>query len=347
MTSDALTRMSVALLAAIGVTVAAYQADVIFAPLVLAVFIIALVWPLQSWLQGRMPALMAVAITISLTILVMLAFFSLVVWGFGRVGRSVIADSGRYQTIYDAAVAWLDSHGVSVAGVWAEHFNLAWIVRNTQRITGRLNTTLSFWIITLVYVILGLMEVDDASRKVHAFLRPESASLVTTASAETARKFRKYMEVRTLMSLATGALVWAFALSTGLQFAVEWGVIAFASNYIPFIGPFIATLFPTLLAMAQFATWQSALGVFVCLNIIQFVIGSYVEPRVSGNVLAVSPSVVLFAVFFWTFLWGLFGSFIGVPIVIALLTFCEHHPPTRWISDVLGGPAPEKTARMA
>jgi AI-2 transport protein TqsA len=347
MRSDILVRTSLALLAVIGLTVAVFQADVVFAPLALAVFIIALVWPLQHWLQGRMPALMAVAITITLTILVMLAFFSVVAWGFGRVGRSVIADSGRYQAIYDSMVAWLDSHGVSVAGVWAEHFNVAWIVRNTQRITGRVNTTLSFWIITLVYVLLGLMEVEDAGRKAHAFLRPESASLVMTASAETARKFRKYMEVRTLMSLATGALVWAFALATGLRFAVEWGVIAFALNYIPFIGPFIATLFPTLLAMAQFATWQSALGVFVCLNIIQFVIGSYVEPRVSGNVLAISPSVVLFAVFFWTFLWGLFGSFIGVPIVIAALTFCEHYPSTRWISDLLGGPVAEKRVGMA
>ena len=52
MTSDALTRMSLALLAAIGLTVAAYQADVMFAPLALAVFIIALVWPLQRWLKG-------------------------------------------------------------------------------------------------------------------------------------------------------------------------------------------------------------------------------------------------------------------------------------------------------
>src|SRR5262249_2065492 len=34
---------------------------------------------------------------------------------------------------------------------------------------------------------------------------------------------------------------------TGLQFAVEWGVIAFVLNYIPYIGPFVATLFPTLL----------------------------------------------------------------------------------------------------
>jgi predicted PurR-regulated permease PerM len=72
--------------------------------------------------------------------------------------------------------------------------------------------------------------------------------------------------------------------------------------------------------------------------VIQFVIGSYVEPRVSGVVLAISPSVVLFAVFFWTFLWGLFGAFIGVPIAIAIITFCSYHPSSRWVADLLGGP---------
>ncbi len=347
MTSDALSRASLALLAAIGVSVAAYQADAVFAPLTLAVFIIALVWPLQRWLQARIPALLALAVTMTMTILVMVAFASLVVWGFGHVGRSVIADSGRYQAIYDAAVAWLDSRGISIAGLWAEHFNVGWLLRSAQQITGRVNTTLSFWIITLVYVILGLMEIEDAERKARAFLKPESAKLLVSASADTARKFQKYMVVRTQMSVATGVLVSAFAFATGLQFAVEWGVIAFALNYIPFIGPFIATLFPTLLAIAQFATWEAALGVFVCLNIIQFVIGSYVEPRVSGNVLAVSPSVVLFAVFFWTFLWGLYGSFIGVPIVIAALTFCEHAPSTRWIADLLGGPLPATDGRRS
>jgi len=92
--------------------------------------------------------------------------------------------------------------------------------------------------------------------------------------------------------------------AAGLQLAAEWGVIAFALNYIPFIGPFIATVFPTLLALAQFASWQAALAVFACLNIIQFVIGSYIEPRVFGSELAISPFVVLFAVISWTFLWG-------------------------------------------
>lgn len=347
MTPDTASRVSLAILAAIALVAAVYLADVVFAPLALAAFIIALVWPLQRRLQGAMPSLVALAITMSVTILVMVAFFSLVAWGFGRVGRSIIAESGRYQGIYDTLVAWLEGHGVSVAGLWAEHFNVGWILRQAQQLTGRLNTTLSFWIITLVYVILGLMEVEDAERKLRIFLSPGAAGMLAKASAETAGKFRKYMIVRTQMSLVTGALVGAFAFATGLQFAVEWGVIAFALNYIPFIGPFIATLFPTLLAMAQFATWQSALGVFVCLNIIQFVIGSYVEPRVSGNVLSISPTVVLFSVFFWTFLWGLFGSFIGVPIAIAGLTFCEHHPSSKWIADLFGGPAPAAAATQA
>ena len=338
----ALSRASLAILAAIGVAVAAYHADVVFAPLTLAVFILALVWPLQRRLQTHLPALVALALTMVLTILVMAAFASLTVWGFGRVGRAVIADSARYQAIYDAAVAWLEERGISIAGLWAEHFNVGRLLSSAQSIAGRINTTLSFWIITLVYVILGLMEVEDAERKVRAFLSPDSARTLIAASADTARKFQKYMIVRTQMSVVTGALVGLFAFAAGLQFAVEWGVIAFALNYIPFIGPFIATLFPTLLAMAQFATWEAALGVFVCLNIIQFVIGSYVEPRVSGNVLSISPTVVLFAVFFWTFLWGLYGSFIGVPIVLAILTFCEHYPAARWIAGLLGGPLPKK-----
>jgi len=98
--------------------------------------------------------------------------------------------------------------------------------------------------------------------------------------------------------------------------------------------------------MTQFNNWQAVLGVFVCLNIIQFVVGSYVEPRVSGNMLSISPSVVLFAVFFWTFLWGLFGTFIGVPIALAILTFCDQHPSSRWLANLLGGPANTKTGEL-
>jgi predicted PurR-regulated permease PerM len=197
---------------------------------------------------------------------------------------------------------------------------------------------LTFSLVVLIYVILGLLEVDDAAAKLRAPGSGEFGRVLLAGGSETAVKLRRYMLVRTQMSVMTGLLVWAFAAAVGLPLAAEWGVIAFALNYIPFIGPFIATLFPTLFAIAQFESWQMAVIVFACLNLIQFVVGSYIEPRIAGRALAMSPFLVLFAVFFWTFLWGIAGAFIGVPIVIAALTLCEQHPSSRWIADLLGGP---------
>ena len=277
MAADPELKITAGIVAAVAVATATYLAVRVFAPLVLALFIIAIVWPLQNWLQSRLPKLAALAITIIVTIAVCLVFASLAAWGFGRVGRALVADAARYQALYASLVTWLDSHGISVAGQLAEQFNVGWLLRAAQHITGRINTTLSFWIIALVYVVLGLLEVDDFRRKIATLDNRDAARVLLDGSAATAAKFRRYILVRTLMSAVTGLLVGCFAWITGLQFAVEWGVIAFVLNYIPFIGPFIATLFPTLLAMTQFESWQAVLGIFICLNIIQFVVGSYVE----------------------------------------------------------------------
>ena len=51
-----------------------------------------------------------------------------------------------------------------------------------------------------------------------------------------------------------------------------------------------------------------------------------------------SPFMVLFAVFFWTYLWGIAGAFIGVPIVIAILTICDQHVSSRWVTELFGRP---------
>jgi predicted PurR-regulated permease PerM len=45
----------------------------------------------------------------------------------------------------------------------------------------------------------------------------------------------------------------------------------------------------------------------------------------------------LLAVFFWSFLWGIAGAFIGLPIMIAILTICEQHKSTEWIALLLSG----------
>ena len=85
-----------------------------------------------------------------------------------------------------------------------------------------------------------------------------------------------------------------------------------------------------------------AVSVFIGLNFIQFLIGSYLEPRVAGAALSMSPFVVLFSVFFWAFLWGIPGAFIGLPIMIAVMTICGQFDGSRWVAELLSGPGGKK-----
>lgn len=337
MAIDRLHSAATILIATVVVSAALFVASSVFAPMALALLIIALLWPVQHTLQTRMPRGLALLLSVMFLVVVFALFGSLVLWAFGRVARWMVQDMSRFQAAYAQLTLWLEGHGIAVAAIWSENFNASSVISLIQTISGRLNTTLSFWVVVLVYVFLGLPEVADFARKIRSMDNAEVGRVLMQGSMVTGTKIRRYMLVRTLMSVITGLLVYAVASAVGLPLAKEWGVIAFVLNYIPFLGPMIATVFPTLIAIVEFQYWQSAAFLFLALNVIQISVGSYIEPRVSGNALSISPFLVLFAIFFWTYMWGIFGAFIGVPITIAVLTFCDQHERTRWLAHLLGG----------
>ncbi|PSJ54268.1 AI-2E family transporter [Pseudaminobacter soli (ex Li et al. 2025)] len=312
-----------------------YFAQSIFVPLSFSLFIIALVWPLQAALKRRMPQLLALLITLTVTIVVIVAVGSSVIWGFGKLGHWLIVNASRFQAIYADWTSWLDERGVAVAGPLANHFDVSWLIRFTQGVAGQLNGFAGFAILVFIFVMLGLLEVDDFNARLRSPAAQPYGEKILLANREIGTKLRRFMVVRSLASVLTGLVVWGFALVAGLELAAAWGTIAFALNYIPFVGPFIATIFPTLFAIAQFGSWQMALAIFISLNLIQFIIGSYLEPLLTGASLAISPFAVIFAVFFWSFMWGISGAFIGVPILIVFMVYCAQIPSSHWISVLL------------
>jgi AI-2 transport protein TqsA len=298
-----------------------YFARSILAPVAFSLFVIAIVWPLQRTLETRIPRLLALVATLVVTLLVIAVLGYLIVWSFGTVGRWVIDNALRFQALYLQWTDWLEEHGILVTSFLVENFNAGWLIRAVQEIGGRLQGLVTFVVITFVFTALGLLEVDIARKNIETLSNKEAAQTILQASTLIADKFQRYMLVRSAMSVLTGLVVWAFALLAGLELATAWGLIAFMLNYIPFIGPLVATVFPTIFALVQFGSWQLAAIVFLALNLIQFLIGSYLEPRIAGAALSLSPFVVLFAVFFWAF----------------PLTLCEQRESTRWIAALLSG----------
>lgn len=311
-----------------------YFAQAIFVPLAFSLFLIALVCPIQSALQRRLPQLIALLLTLILTMAVIAAISSSVTWGFGKLGQWLFANAGRFQLIYASWADWLEGHGIAIAGVLADRFDVRWLVGFTQGMAGRLNSFAGFALLVLVFTMLGLLEVDDFNGRLSSPAAQPHGTRILLANREIGMKLRRFMIVRTLASMLTGIVVWMFALVAGLELAAAWGAIAFTLNYIPFLGPFVATVLPTLFAIAQFESWPMAVGVFVGLNLIQFVIGSYLEPLLIGTSLSISPFAVIFAVFFWSFMWGVPGAFIGVPILIAFIVYCSREQSTRWIATL-------------
>ena len=331
-------QVMIVLASAIIVTAAAMAAQSVVAPVVFAIFVIALVWPLQGALQMRIPQLAALLVTMLVALVTLLGLCLVIAWAFGSVGQWVVANASNLQLLYQQKIAWLEARGIPAAGALGS-FDPRWMVRVAQTVLSQLQGLVSFTLLTLVFVILGLLEVDVAHRQMLHLGQGTPAALLR-AAARTASKLRTYMLVRTAASVVTGLAVWAFAAWLGLELAAEWGAIALVLNYIPFIGPLVATLFPTIFAVLQFGTWQIAITVFAVLQIIQFVGGSYLEPRLTGKRLAVSPFMVLVAVFVGGYVWGIAGAFIGVPVLIAALTVCEEFPGTRWVAELFSGRDP-------
>jgi len=335
------------LLTTVAVLAALYFSRAIIAPVTFALFTVAIAWPLQSALQKRITKLLAVVVTIVVTIAILAVLVFLVVWGFSLVVQWLVNNTDRLQTLYSQATKWLDGHGISIATLVADNYSPGWIVGAIREVGGRGYGLVSFFVIAFAFIVLGLLEVDIARKNIERLNSSSFRRSLLVGTEKIAEKFQKYMVVRTTMSLLTGVVVWSFALVAGIELATAWGVIAFVLNYIPFLGPLFATLFPTLFALVQFESWQLAIVVFACLNLIQFITGSYIEPRIAGATLSISPFMVLFAVFFWSFLWGISGAFIGVPIMIAIIAVCDEREKTRWIAGLMSGRDRESAPRSS
>ena len=334
-------RVASALIIVFIAVAAVYFADVVFEPVAFALFFIALVWPLQQALQTRMPRGVALIVTVLVTVFVVVKFTSLIAWGGGQVAQWVSHNFDRFQSLYLSTSTWLEGNDIFVGTIMADRFNVSWLLRVFQEIAIRLNWLMGFSLLIFIFMAMGLLEVEDFAKNLAAIGNGTNGQRLAVAAVKIAKKFRQYMLVRTVASILTGLIVWIFALVVGLELAAAWGVITFALNYIPFIGPLIATALPSLFALVQTGSWELAAFVLATLTVVQFLIGSYFEPLFTAKALSISSFFVVFAVFFWGFLWGLPGTFIGVPIAIAFLTICEQYPSSRWIATLLSGQAPE------
>ena len=135
------------------------------------------------------------------------------------------------------------------------------------------------------------------------------------------------------MSIITGGLFYLVGLLVGLDFAFLWAVLAVVLNFIPTIGSIVITVLMIIMSIVQFApNITPIIIVAVSTVLIQNVIGNFIDPKLSGNSLNLSPFVILVALSVFGYVWGIVGMFLAVPLLSILQIVCANMEETRPIA---------------
>jgi len=179
------------------------------------------------------------------------------------------------------------------------------------------------FVLLILTVVFMLFEVRHLPYKLrNALVNPQ----IRIAGMHKALKgVTHYLALKTLISLITGVAVWLALLLLGVKFALLWGVVAFALNFIPNIGPIIAGIPPLIQALVLNSVYDAAL-VAALFAAIHMVFGNILEPRVMGRGLGMSTLVVFLSLIFWGWLLGPVGMLLSVPLTSVCKILMETTP---------------------
>jgi AI-2 transport protein TqsA len=188
-------------------------------------------------------------------------------------------------------------------------------------------------LIIIIYVAFMLVEEKFFQKKLNLQVaNTHQRETIAVMINQITQSIRRYISVKTQMSLLTGVLSYLVLLLFGIDFPVLWAFLIFLLNYIPYIGSFFATLFPALFAVFQFQSFLMFVWVFLTIEMIQLLVGNIIEPKVMGRTLNLSPLGVLLALTFWGAIWGVLGMFLSVPITSVMVLTLSRFESTRFIA---------------
>ena len=205
-------------------------------------------------------------------------------------------------------------------------------------LAGTFTNMISDIFIVLIYVLFLMLEQGTFQKKIIAIFPDQNQrGSVLSILAHAQEDIQTYLWIKTITSIITGVVSYFILLAVGVDFAGFWAFTIFLLNYIPTIGSIIATLFPALLTLIQFDTFGPFLVVLLGVGSVQVAVGNFLEPKLMGTSLNVSPLIVMLSLTLWGSLWGVAGMFLSVPITVMMLIVFAHFKQTRYWAVILSG----------
>lgn len=196
----------------------------------------------------------------------------------------------------------------------------------------------------LFFLLLG---TDDFLRSLTRILpRLREKKMVVSIARSVEKEISRYLVTVTMINAGLGLGVGILCWLLGVPSPVLWGVLAACFNFVPYAGTLVGSMILGVVSLLTFdEIWRvfAAPGGYIGLSAIE---GMLVTPAVLGSRLRLRP-VVLFAwLLAWSWLWGIVGALLAVPLLVITKIVCDHVPKLFPIGEFLSdSTAEESTAR--
>ena len=312
------------------------ELKLILIPFIIAIIIAMLFQPFYNWLtEKKIPGFIAIIIIILVILIISNITSVFVLAGINTFNDEYPLYEARFNSIYLSVVTFLNLSPEEI-----KSFKEAVKLKNLL-MEGSVTTTLtnifssivgifSNFILILIYVIFLLSEVGSLkNRIIRAFAEDRSKKLTETLT-RIFSEVRSYLVWKTILSLGQALTIGIFLWAFGVEFFFIWAFLFFISDYIPYIGPIVVSVLVTITSIIQYDNLLAPIIILIVLIVIKNVKGNLIEPKVLGDKLDLSPILIILALIFWGYVWGIMGMILAVPIMsmikIVLMNFEQTKP---------------------
>ena len=336
-------RMILIFFAGIAVLFLLYLLQDLLIPLMLAMFIALLLQPALVWFENRkFPLWLSVSI-IWILLITLFAVIGIIIY---KTGMEIFSEKAFIikqvkLKMADLLIAYNNFTGKELdfeatvdnifSGISSES-----LLNNSGSVFGTLGTLFEEFLLTAVYLVLILSGIMKYENYLHYLGGADRSVKYIKAFEDVKNAIASYMKVKFIISFLYGIGVAVICKLFGLQFAFFWGFLGFIFNFLPVIGALIGLIPEFIMGLIQFETVYMALGLIFSAYGFHFLLASVIEPIFMGNRTSLNTIVVITGLLFWGYLWGIFGMFLSVPMMVLTKVILSQIEGTEVIVRLLG-----------
>jgi predicted PurR-regulated permease PerM len=193
--------------------------------------------------------------------------------------------------------------------------------------------------VTMIFLAYFLLLSGDSfKRKLVKITGPSLTKKKITVNILTDINYsiQRYLYMLIITNIIAGALSWVVFRLLGLENAGAWAVAAGFMHIVPYFGPAATAIVTGMAAYMQFNSILMALIVSGASILIATIVGVFITTWMTGRIAQMNSAAVFIALIFFSWLWGLWGMLLGIPVIFIVKVICEHIEHLQPIAELLG-----------